>query len=167
MDTDRVPPALLHSEPEGTSPAHAAFGEDTQPDRNLQRTTPRIDSGNLGHSAALSSTSSENFRDTSSLQPLRSQNDHLPQPIPPPSVHLPDLNSEKRNDDNEVDWMVPKEEKVSSVLILNLNRANSFTLIKTSRVEDSQSENVCNLPSTLLSLRRTNVLQKPGGLVLR
>ena len=69
----------------------------------------------------------------------------------------------RMNNDNEVDWIVPKEEKVSNALIPNLNRTNSFT----SRVEDSQSENVCNLPSTLLSLRRTDVLQKPSGLVLR
>ena len=159
MDTERVPAEI-------TPPVRAFLGEDTQPDpshQNVLRTAPRIDSGNLG--PALSSTSSDNFHDTSSLQPLRNNNDHLQQPITQSAVRLPVLNTE-RNTNGEIDWIVPKEEKVSSVLILNLNRANSFN-IKTRRVEDSQPENVCNLPSTMLSLRRTNVLQKPGGLVLR
>jgi hypothetical protein len=115
MDTDRVPAEI-------TPPVRAFLGEDAQLDpshRNVLRTSPRTDYGNLGPS------SSENFHDTSSLQPLRDNNDHLPEPIPQSA--LPELNTERKNN-GESDWIVPKEEKVSSVLILNLNRANSFTL---------------------------------------
>ena len=145
MDTDRAPAALLQSEPEVISPVH--LGEDTsgtaQPDRsnpshrNVLPTTPRTDGSHLGPSAALSSTSSDNLYDTSSLRPLRtrSNNDRV-QPIQQPSAPLqgPELNSRRReietNDENGIDWIVPKEEKpeVSNVLILNLNCANSFTL---------------------------------------
>jgi len=159
VDTNRVPTAL-QSGPEVT-PARAP-NEDTsgtiQPDlsnpshRNIQRTTVTTDASNLGPFSVLSSTSSEKFNDTSSSQPLRSNNDHLAQPLQQPSVRFPELNSSRRdtrmNDENGIDWIVPKEEKKR-------------------RVEDSQSENVCNLPSTLLSLRRTNVLQKPNGRELR
>jgi hypothetical protein len=115
MDTDRIPAEI-------TPPVRAFLGEDTQLDpshRNVLRTTHRIDSGNLGPSAALSSTSSENFHDTSSLQPLRNNDDRFPQPIPQSAVHQPELNTERKIN-SEIDWIVPKEEKVSSVLILNL-----------------------------------------------
>ena len=145
MDTtDRVPPALLQSEPEVTSPAHTLGGDtfgtiqpDPNPSRNVLRTTarPRIDPSDLGGpsaEAALSSTSSERFNDTSSLQPLRSNNDHLAPPTQQPSVRPPELytgrRETKKNNGNEIDWIVPTEEKVSIVLILNLNRANSFKL---------------------------------------
>ena len=118
MDSDRKPAALLQSEPEVISPVHA-LGEGTSgtikldrsnsPHRNVLRTSPRIDSKNLGPSAA---TSSENFHDTSSMQ-------HLTQPIRQTSVRLPELGSGRRQT-SEIDWIVPKEEKVSSnVLILN------------------------------------------------
>lgn len=130
MDTDREPAAaVFQSEPEVISPVHA-LGESTSgtnkldqsnsPRRNVPRTTPRIDSNNLGPSAPASS---ENFHDTSSLQPLT-------QPIRQTSVRLPDLNSGRRETKNEseIDWIVPKEERVSNVLILSLNRANSLTL---------------------------------------
>lgn len=136
MDTDRVPAARLQSEPEITAPVHA-LGEDTsgtvQPDRSnpshriVPPMSPRIDAA--GPSTALSSTSSENLYDTSSLQPLRTNDDNLVQPIRQPTVRLPELNSGRRETEtnNEIDWIVPKDEKVSNVLILNLNRANSFT----------------------------------------
>jgi len=112
MDTDRKPAAVLHTEPEVISPVRA-LGEGTsgtvQPDlsnspiRNIPRTTTRIDSSNLGPSAA---TSSENFHDTSSMQLLT-------QPIRQTSVRLPDLNTERRQTKNEgeIDWIVPKEEE--------------------------------------------------------
>ena len=85
--------------------------------------------------AALTSTCSEKFNDTSSLHPPsqleRSNNNHLAQPIQPPPVLLPDLNSGRRetrmNDDNIIDWIVPKEEKVT-FLSQSEPRANSFTL---------------------------------------
>ena len=109
MGTDRVPPTLLQSEPEVTSPVHA-LGEKSgtiQPDlssashRNVLQTTARIDAGNLGPSAALSSTSSERFNDTSSLQPLRSNNDHLAQPIQQLSVGLLELTSGRKENQND------------------------------------------------------------------
>lgn len=107
MDTDRKPAAVLQSEPEVISPVHAS-GEDTsgsvqldESNRNLPRTTPRNDN-NLAPSAAAAST--ENFHDTSSMQ-------HLTQPI----RELPELNPERRQteDESEIDWIGPKEEKVS------------------------------------------------------
>jgi hypothetical protein len=163
MDTDRQPAtAVLQSEPEVISPVRAK-GEGTtgtiqwEPSnpshRIVPRTTPRTDN-NLGPSAA---TSSENFHDTSSLQ-------NLTQSIQRPSVHLSESRRETKNDD-EIDWIGPKEEKVSNVLVLK-SESCQLVYIKR-RVKDLQSENVCNLPSILLSLRRTNVLQKPGGPVLR
>ena len=125
MDIDRVPAAQLHSEPEVNSPVHA-LGEGTseaiQPDlsnnplhRNAPRTTPRIEASNIVHPVAMSSTSSENFNDTSSLQPLRSNIDRFAQPIRSLSARLPaELNTGKKvNNENEIDWIVPKEEKVS------------------------------------------------------
>lgn len=133
MDTaDRVPA------PEVTSPVHALHQDTSgtiQPDqsnpshRNV-RTTARVDPSDLSPSAALSATSSEGFNlnDTTSFQPLRSNNDHLAQPLQLPSVRLPESKRETRmNNDNEIDWIVPKEEKVSNVLILNLIRVSSFT----------------------------------------
>lgn len=124
MDTDRVPPALLQSEPEVTSPANALGGDtsgtiqpDPNPSRNVLRTSARIDPGGPSAHAALSFTSSERFNDTSSLQPLRSQNDHLAPPIQQPSVRPPEVYSgrreTKKNNGNEIDWIVPTEEKVS------------------------------------------------------
>jgi len=98
MDTDR---ALLHSEPEVTSPV---VGEDK---------TARIDASNLNLGpASPSSTNSEKFDDdTSSLQPLRSNNDH-PEPIQQPSVRFNSARRETRmNNSNGIDWIVPKEEK--------------------------------------------------------
>ena len=117
---DHEPAAVLQSNgPEVISPVNA-LGEGTtgtmdRSNRNVQSTTPRIDVSNLGGPSA--DTSSDNFHDTSSLQPLT-------QPIRQTSVRLPDLNPEKRQTrkDNEIDWIVPKEEKVSSnVLILILD----------------------------------------------
>jgi hypothetical protein len=106
MDKDRKPAAVLHSEPEVISPVHAS-DEGTssgtvqldQSNRNLPPTTVRIDS-NFDPSAATS----ENFHDTSSMQPLT-------QPV------LPELNSERRQtrNESELDW-IPEEEKVSLYL---------------------------------------------------
>ena len=122
MDTDREPAAaVLQSEPEVISPVNA-LGEGTgtvQPDRsnpahrNVVRTTPRIDAPNLGPSAGASS---EDFYDTSSLQPLA--------PLQQPSDRPLELNSGRRETriktSSEIDWIPKEEEKVSNVLILNL-----------------------------------------------
>jgi len=115
MDTDREPAAALQSKPEVISPVNALVGEGTsgtiqldRSQRNVLRTTPRIDTSNLDPSAA---TTSENFHDTSSLQPLT-------QPKRQTYVRLPDLNPEKRvtGSDSEIDWTVPKEEKAGGGL---------------------------------------------------
>ncbi len=108
MDTERVPTTLRR--PEVTSPVH--------------------DPTNLGPSLALSSTSSEKLdvHDTSSLQPLRSNSDRLVQPLQS-SVAFLEPNSEERefktkdddkfqNEHNEIDWIVPKETKVSNAFYL-------------------------------------------------
>ena len=167
MDTERVPPTP-RLESDATSPVHVTLGQDnSQTDPftsfypNLRRTTAaRIDSG------PLSSTSSEKLEinETSSMQPLRSTVDNHTQPI------HPDPNSEERetkpNNEqvgNGGDWRVPRNEKVSKKKITFLNYA--LTIRFTNR--DLQSENVYNLPSTMLSLRRTNIPQKPDGRELR
>ena len=115
MDTDHR--ELVQSEPEVTSPVHAVgegTSESVPPDQsnpsngNVPRTT-RIDTTNLGPSAATTSENG-NFYDTSSLQ-------HLTQPIRQTSVRLP-LSPARRltRNESEIDWIVPKEEKVSNPL---------------------------------------------------
>jgi len=114
MDTDREP---VQSEPQVTSPVHA-LGEGTSEsvqldrsksnpsNRNVPRTTPRIDATNLGPSAATTSEN-DNFHDTSSLQ-------RLTQPIRETSVRIPpELSPSRRitRNESEIDWIVPKEEK--------------------------------------------------------
>ena len=119
MDTDRKPAAVPQSKPEVISPVHAV-DEDTSEsvhldpsNRNLPPQTTLRNDDNLAPSAAAAS--SENFHDTSSMQ-------HLTQPLP---EEPPELNPERRptGDESEIDWIVPKEEKVSlHFLFSNLNR---------------------------------------------
>lgn len=142
MDNERVPAPPRR--PETTSPTHAFTQGNsgtiqTNPfNPNLPHATARFDSDNLGPSVALSSTSSElklDLNDTSSLQPLRTNSDHLAaQPIQS-SVRLPEPSAGRRdnktnNNDNDekftnghtgIDWIVPKEPAVRDDFISNLN----------------------------------------------
>jgi len=113
MATERAPAALV------TSPSETIQADPFNSSYSNVPRTARIDSTNLGPSAALSSTSSDKLEvhETSSLQPLRSNSG---QPIQFSARRPSDPRSERRetktnedekfpDDRNAIDWIVPKD----------------------------------------------------------
>lgn len=99
-------------------------------------------------------------------------NDHFAQIQSPLPARLPESNPGRRetrinserfpNALNTIDWIVPTEEAVSNIFFKSQYQRTGFDLFTTRR-ENLQSENVCNLPSIPPSLRKRNLLQKPNG----
>ena len=182
MDPERVPPL---PQSEITSPVHALekgtsgniLSDPFNPSQtNVPRTTARNETGNwipYAGNVLRESPIPENL-EVSKIPSLQHINDYFAQPIQSPlPVRLHESNLEKRETgimnerfsntmapiNSGIDWIVPTEEGVSN----HLNTLNCFTYYNTRGFENVQLENVCNLPSILLSLRKTNTPLKPSG----